>query len=358
MGSAQATLVGKPLVYTAQEDDTFADIGERFDVGFVPLRAANPDLDPWVPGAGKEIRIPTQSLVPDGAHNGILINLAEMRLYYFKSGPTAPPEVMAIGVGREGLDTPRGQTKIMRKVVGPTWHPTPRMLEEDPTLPLSVPAGEDNPLGTHAMYLDWPAYLIHGTNKSWGIGRRTSSGCIRLYPKQIKELFGMVPIGTPVSVVYQPIKLNWEGNDLWLEAHPERDQADQIEMDYPMQTIVPADILSRVQTMADDAEIDWAMVDQQLRARNGLPVMIGRRKNAPIAQTEPTITPINVNVPASIASKPAANPITANANDFPITSNEDVTEEKEDEGKAEDVISAAHAPLSSLAITVPTPTTR
>lgn len=314
--AARAELVGKNIQYTTKEEDTFADLGEKFDVGFVALRAANPHLDPWAPGPDQTITIPGQALVPEGRHNGILINLAEMRLYYFKPG-AAEPEIMAIGVGREGLDTPRGSTTILRKAVGPTWYPTPRMLQEDPALPTAIPAGPDNPLGTHAMYLGWYSYLIHGTNKAWGVGRRTSSGCIRLYPAQIKELFGMVPIGTAVTVVYQPVKLGWEGNDLWLEAHPERAQADQIEMDFPLQTEIPNGVLSRIQTLAGDAEIDWAAVDLQLRERTGLPVIIAHRDispvQAPIIQAAPAdkemiekaviSSPIEVKTPASAQAK-------------------------------------------------------
>ena len=161
--------------------------------------------------------LPTVHLLPDAAPEGIIINLADMRLYYFAE-PGGPMQSFPIGIGREGLLTPLGSTKVVRKNKDPTWRPTPRMRAENPELPEAVPAGPDNPLGNRAMYLGWPQYLIHGTNKPLGIGRRTSSGCVRMYPEDVEYLFDRIAVGTKVTVVDQPIKLSWIDDALYIEA--------------------------------------------------------------------------------------------------------------------------------------------
>ena len=152
--------------------------------------AANPGIDPWVPGEGTEINLPTVHLMPDLADadpEGIVVNLAEMRLYFFEK-PGGVPQSFPIGIGRDGLNTPTGTTEVVAKRKNPTWRPTKRMRDEDPELPEVVPPGEDNPLGTRALYLGWPQYLIHGTNKPHGVGRRVSSGCVRLYPEDVETV--------------------------------------------------------------------------------------------------------------------------------------------------------------------------
>ena len=177
--------------YRAAYEDTLLEVARRFKLGYVEMVAANPGTDPWLPGEGTEVVLPTVHLLPDAAREGIVINLADMRLYYFPE-PNGPPRSYPIGIGRDGLTTPLGTTEVVRKRKDPTWHPTARMREEDPELAEVVPPGPDNPLGSRAMYLGWPTYLIHGTNKPWGIGRRSSSGCIRMYPEDAEELFDLV----------------------------------------------------------------------------------------------------------------------------------------------------------------------
>ena len=199
---------GETEIYKAAFEDTLIHLARNNGLGFVELRAANPTLDPWIPGAGARITLPKKHLLPDAPRKGLVINLSEMRIYYFKN-PGEQPLTYPISIGREGLQTPKGTTSIVRKKEGPTWRPTARMREEDPELPASVPPGPDNPLGTHAMYLGWSQYLIHGTNKPFGIGRRVSSGCMRMYPEDIVKLFPMVPVGTKVTVVDQPVKVGW-----------------------------------------------------------------------------------------------------------------------------------------------------
>jgi L,D-transpeptidase ErfK/SrfK len=274
--------VGDQQIYIAHKDDTLVHIARRFGLGFVELRAANPQVDPWIPGEGTKLNLPSRHLLPDAPRNGIVINLPEMRMYAFLNG-SAAPATFPLGVGREGLETPMGSTTVVRKQEGPIWRPTPRMRREDPTLPEVVYQGPDNPMGTHAMYLGWPSYAIHGTNKPYGIGRRSSSGCLRLYPENIIDLFEMTPVGTRVTVVNQPIKLAWIDGVLYMEAHPELEQAFQMEetgqvfaskmSEQDMETIVKAAGEHR-------DRLHWATIRNEVRNRSGMPVMIARMPDA------------------------------------------------------------------------------
>ncbi len=220
--------IGDMETYTAVYEDTLIHLAREHGLGFVEVRAANPTLDPWIPGAGAEVILPKRHLLPDASREGLVINLPEMRVYGFLNGDDMPV-TYPLGIGREGLNTPLGKTTIVRKKENPTWRPTQRMRDEDPSLPAVVPPGPDNPLGTHALYFGWPTYAMHGTTRPYGIGRRVSSGCIRMYPENIIELFEQVPIGTKVNVINQPIKVAWIGNELYLEAHPEMDQTMDME---------------------------------------------------------------------------------------------------------------------------------
>jgi L,D-transpeptidase ErfK/SrfK len=182
-----------------------------------------------------------------------------------------------IGVGREGFSTPLGTTSVVRKQVGPVWTPTDRMRREDPKLPAYIGPGPENPLGTHALYLGWPQYLLHGTNKPWGIGRRVSSGCVRMYNQDAQALFDAVSVGTPVTVVRQAVKFGWIEDMLYLEAHPDDVLADQVERggettDYK----VPSDIFDKLARAAGRAHdrIDWQAVREAMRERRGYPVPI------------------------------------------------------------------------------------
>lgn len=271
--------VGDTAIYKARYEDTMVQLARDNNLGFNELRAANPDVDPWMPGAGTEILLPSRHLLPDAPHEGIVINLPEQRFYYYyKAGE--PPITHPIGVGREGLSTPMGATSIVRKKIGPTWRPTPRMRSEDPTLPEAIGPGPDNPLGTHAMYLGWPEYAMHGTNKPYGIGRRSSSGCIRLYPEDIATMFEITPEGTRVTVVDQPVKAAWIGDDLYLEAHPSLDQAEAVEQDGRVRTYeFTRNDMQRIMTVAGEqaAEINWPLVRETVRQRHGVPVVIAHK---------------------------------------------------------------------------------
>jgi L,D-transpeptidase ErfK/SrfK len=263
--------------YRAAYHDTLLDVARRFRLGYVEMVAANPGTDPWLPGEGAELVLPTVHLLPEAEPEGIIINLADMRLYYV-SAPGAAPESYPIGIGREGLTTPLGTTEVVRKQADPIWRPTPRMREEDPTLPAAVPPGDDNPLGNRALYLGWPAYLIHGTNKPWGIGRRSSSGCIRMYPEDAEELFDLAGIGTKVTVVDQPIKLEWVDGELFMEAHPTQLQSDELEAEGRFTPELPSRVVDEVieQAGAQSSRLDWSRVRRVTMERRGYPIRITR----------------------------------------------------------------------------------
>lgn len=268
--------VGEIETYKAQGDDTMLTIGARESLGYVELRSANPSMDPWRPGAGTFMILPKMHLLPDAPRKGIVINLSEMRLYYYmKNGEI---KTFPIGVGREGFTTPMGSTTVVSKTKDPTWRPTERMLREDPTLKAVYLPGPDNPLGTRALYLGWPQYRIHGTNKPWGIGRRVSSGCIRMYNANAEYLYDTVPVSTTVTVVRQPIKFAWIGDMLYIEAHPDEMLADQVERvgGAPLDYKVPSDIFANISRAAGSARdnIDWGAVRAALRDRRGYPVPI------------------------------------------------------------------------------------
>lgn len=288
----------KPINYigdmqktTAEYEDTLLKIMRKYDLGYIEIRSANPDVDVWIPGEGTEIILPTRHLIPDVAREGIVINLAEMRIYSFLEGADQP-KTWPIGIGREGLHTPKGETKVVRKKDGPSWRPTPRMRREDPKLPEVVPPGEANPLGTHALYLGWPAYLIHGTNKPFGIGRRVSSGCIRMYPEDIVEVFSHVPVGTKVTVIDQPIKLAWIDNTLYLEAHTGNNEfADEIEQTGTVsEYAVPDSFFEQIHKAVSDEykdDVDWLIIRNALKERSGYPVPILTVHDKDAAQVEP-----------------------------------------------------------------------
>ena len=263
--------------YRATHDDTLLDVARRFSLGYVEIVAANPGTDPWIPGEGTNVVLPTVHLPPDAEPEGIVINLADMRLYYFAE-PGGPMQSFPIGIGREGLLTPLGSTEVVRKQKDPTWRPTARMRTENPELPEAVGPGPDNPLGNRAMYLGWPQYLIHGTNKPLGIGRRTSSGCVRMYPEDVEYLFDRVAVGAKVTVVDQPIKLSWIDDALYIEAHPTQAQSDQIEMSGKFEPMLDSSVVDQVLTVAgaQAPALDWSLIRQATIERRGYPIRITR----------------------------------------------------------------------------------
>jgi L,D-transpeptidase ErfK/SrfK len=271
--------VGDLTTHRTVYEDTLVNIARDNSLGFIELRAANPGIDPWLPGAGVRLTLPTMHLLPDAPKEGVVINLPEMRIYAYVNGADAPI-THPIGVGREGLSTPEGVTSVTRKTIGPTWRPTARMRSEDPSLPEYIGPGTANPMGTHALYLGWPAYAIHGTNKPFGIGRRVSSGCIRLYPEDIVRFYDMIDVGTKVRVVDQPIKAAWVEGKLYLEAHTSMTQADQMEQEgsVPDYEITDADMDIIIKAAGDHHDlVNWRAVRQIIRERRGVPFVIAAR---------------------------------------------------------------------------------
>ena len=272
----QLDYIGEEEVIRAKFEDTLVHLARDNNLGFVEMRAANPNLDPWIPGEGAKIILPKRHILPDAPHEGVVINLSDMRLYYFPPGG-ATPISYSIGIGREGLNTPLGSTKIVNKVTGPIWTPTDRMRKEDPSLPPYVPAGPENPLGTHALYLGLPLIRIHGTNKPYGIGRRVSSGCIRMYPEGIKNLYPRVPVGTKVTLVDQPVKVGWVDDKMYVEVHPTQDQSMKIEEDGVLNSYeITKEDLKRITAKAGEYadKIDWAKVREAVREHSGVPVAV------------------------------------------------------------------------------------
>lgn len=216
-------VVGKIRLVEARDADTLPDIGREFGVGFEAMERANPGVDVWYPGAGTKVLIPSRYILPDAPRKGIVLNLPEMRLYYYPENEAAV-YIYAVGIGREDWDTPLGVQHVIEKRANPTWTPPASIRAEhaaqgDP-LPAVVEAGPNNPLGLFAMRLSNPSYLLHGTNKPWGVGMRVSHGCVRLYPEGIEELFKMVPKGVQVNIINQPMKVGWFGDSVYLEYHP------------------------------------------------------------------------------------------------------------------------------------------
>ncbi len=214
-------IIGKSQVYKVENGESLIEIARKFNLGYNEIVAANPDIDPFLPPIGAIVKIPTTWILPEVAlYDGIVINLSEMRLYYFyRLGSREFVKTFPIGIGREGYETPVGQFKIVQKLENPSWYVPASIRAEKPELPSVVPPGPDNPLGTHALRLSLNTYLIHGTNKPWGVGRRVSHGCIRLYPEDIPVLFGLVKKGVRVEIVRQPIKIGIKDNRVFIEVH-------------------------------------------------------------------------------------------------------------------------------------------
>jgi L,D-transpeptidase ErfK/SrfK len=220
-------VVGHLQVTRAHEEDTLSDIARRFNIGYEEILRANPKIDPWLPHEGTPIVLPTQFVLPDAPHSGVVINLAALRLYYYppvKKGELQTVITHPIGIGQVGWSTPVGNTKIVRKKADPTWYPPLSVrkehAEDGEILPAKIGPGPDNPLGRYAFTLDWPSYLIHGTNQPYGVGLRASHGCIRLYPEDIAQLFDKIPVGTKVTVVNQPQVYGYRGDTLYLQSYP------------------------------------------------------------------------------------------------------------------------------------------
>lgn len=219
-------VIGALVTIAAREDDTLLDIARRHGLGYEDIVRANPGVDTWLPGEGTEVVLPTRFVLPPGPRNGVVLNLAEYRLYYYPQPEKGePPLVMTypISIGRMDWATPLGRTRVVAKARNPSWYVPESILAEhaaagDP-LPRVVPPGPKNPLGTRAMRLGIPGYLIHGTNRPAGVGMRVTHGCIRMFPEDIGFLFDEIAVNTPVRIINEPVKLGWDGDAIVMEVH-------------------------------------------------------------------------------------------------------------------------------------------
>ncbi len=271
-------VVGDITLTTSVHADTLSDLARAHDQGYKEMRLANPRVDPWLPGEDTEILVPSQYVLPPGERSGIVINVPEMRLYYFpkpRKGEPARVITHPVSIGRQEWTTPKGATRITAKTRNPAWYPPASIRAEheeagDP-LPRVVPAGPDNPLGAFAMRLSLPGYLIHGTNKPYGIGMRVTHGCIRMYPKDIESIFAQVPVGTPVRIVNFPYKVGRLNNTLHLEVHPhlEEDNAEYADL----HTHVVKLIVDHMP--GEKVNLQWGPLRQALQSATGMPAMIG-----------------------------------------------------------------------------------
>ena len=275
---AGAREIGAVETYVAAAGDNLLDLARRYDLGYTQLVAANPGIDPWRPGAGRVIRIPGYYLLPDGPRRGIVVNLAEQRLFYFPPGGHSV-ETFPVGTAVRGLDSPLGTTRVVAKLPHPTWYPPASIRAERPDLPPAVPPGPDDPLGAYALALGWPGYLIHGTNKPDGIGRNVSHGCLHLYPEDMARLYREVAVGTPVRVVDQATEAQWVGDTLLVAVHPSKDDADRLDSGESVTPSAPPDLVARVAAAASYRadDVDWAAVARAGRERTGIPVRIATR---------------------------------------------------------------------------------
>lgn len=270
-------LVGQVRVVAARHEDTLLDIARRGGLGYTEIKMANRGLDPWMPGEGVQVVLPTRHILPQAPREGIVINLPEMRLYYYLPAKGDFPQVVTypISIGRFDWRTPLGVTRITQKVPNPSWTPPESIRIEHAAkgdiLPPVVPAGPDNPLGQFALRLGVPGYLIHGTNKPYGIGMRVTHGCLRLYPEDIAALFGQVAPGVAVNFVSQPYKIGQAFGITYLEVHhPLKEEKGRKE-----------GALGEIARLLANrgvatADVDWVLVRRELAKPSGMPVAISQ----------------------------------------------------------------------------------
>ncbi|HMA10716.1 MAG TPA: L,D-transpeptidase family protein [Steroidobacteraceae bacterium] len=276
--AAHDDVVGEVQVTISTKDDTLPDIARRFNLGYEEIVRANPGVDPWLPGEGKEIVLPTQFVLPNSVRQGIVINIAAMRLFYFPPAKPGEKQVVythPIGIGRVGWQTPEGSTKVVSKQKDPVWIPPASVRKEHKEngeiLPARVPAGPDNPLGKYKFTLGWPSYLIHGTNKPYGVGLRSSHGCIRLYPEDVEKIFAMVNPGTTVTVVNQPFVFGWHEGELYLQGFDVLED-DKRDWSKSQPKLLSKTLSKRIQAelAARKSTVDWQRVAQITRDPRGL----------------------------------------------------------------------------------------
>jgi len=275
-------LVGATSTVRSRYEDTLVDIARDHDLGYTEIVRANPGVDPWLPGEGTEILLPKRFILPPVERRGIVINLPEMRIFYYPkpaAGETPVVITYPISIGRMDWTTPLGQARIISKIKNPGWYPPESIREEHAadgdSLPIMVPPGPNNPLGEFAMQLSIPGYLIHGTNKPWGNGMRITHGCIRMLPEDIEQFFAQVPVNTPVHIINMPSKVGWSSDELYLEVHPVLDDAkNQVKgMTGVVEILIAA-------TRNRQIKVDWAAARDIYQRAMGVPMQISISGNA------------------------------------------------------------------------------
>jgi L,D-transpeptidase ErfK/SrfK len=295
------SIIGEVSTTRAVYEDTLLTLAQEYGLGYREMRLSNPKVDPLLPGAGTEVVLPTQFLLPHAPRQGIVLNIPELRLYYYparKSGTPSQVYTYPIGIGKEGWKTPYVRTRVAGKQKDPSWYPPESIRREHAAfgdiLPKRVGPGPENPLGKYALRLNIGSYLIHGTNYKGGVGMRASHGCIRLYPEDIEALFAMVPLGTPVNIIDQPYKVAVHQDRIYLEAHPYLEEDEHLYKE---------NLTSVVRALIDltegrNYEIDWGLAKRVVSELQGVPVVIGR-----ISAQEQPVADSSLTDPASVRLK-------------------------------------------------------
>jgi L,D-transpeptidase ErfK/SrfK len=280
-------MVGQLAAIDTRENDTLSDIARHYGLGFNDISIANAGISPWTPATGSRVLLPLQFILPDAPRKGIVLNLANMRLFYYPKKEQGKLYTYPVGIGRQGWNTPMGLTRIAEKTANPNWHVPPSIHREHALkgdkLPSVVRSGPDNPLGLYAMRLAIPGYLIHGTNKPYGIGMQISHGCVQLYPEDIEVLFKKASVGLPVRIVHQPYLVAWDHDMLYLEAH------DPLPKWAGSRKQLQKQLLKQLRKIGDKkgTAIDWKKVDAILMRADGVP--------APILELSPDIEALSKN---------------------------------------------------------------
>lgn len=276
---SDSDLVGQNRTVTTSEEDTLVDLAARYQLGYNVIRSANPDVDAWIPGAGTPVVLPINVILPNTQRAGIIINVAEMRLYSYDStnhGQSSRVTVHPISVGRGDWTTPVTKTRVTGRAENPDWYPPKTIRDEHAargdSLPMKVPAGPDNPLGRYLLVLDIPSYFIHGTNKPFGIGMQVTHGCIRMYPDDIEQLVKHTPNNAPVTIVNQTFKTGWFDQQLYVEVHRSLEDSNNTlattKTDY-------INMLVAATNHHPETIIDWDRLEQAIDEASGIPVKIG-----------------------------------------------------------------------------------
>jgi L,D-transpeptidase ErfK/SrfK len=311
-----SNIVGQIQVVTADAHNTLLDIARHYDLGYNEITAANPKVSIWLPGEGTRIVIPTEFILPPRPWAGIIINIAQRRLYYFprpKAHERAIVVTFPIGISRPNWATPLGKTRIIAKFKDPSWIVPKDIWEEhhsqgNANFPKYFPPGPDNPMGMLALETGFPEIFIHGTNHPWGVGMRVSHGCLHLYPENAAYLFPSVPVGTPVRIINQPFLVGERNHALYLSVSRPVDEQG-IQKSLPDRA-TEAVILYMVQYEGPLPKVDWNRIKHIAETQNLIPT--------PISAGAPTIEQIVASIapeeykyaPYGIDANSAAAPMT------------------------------------------------